>query len=100
MYVNSPRLSGSLPLSRARHQISRIKQIKVHKMHLSAIFWQILGIFGEMFLIFHDGFDGLLLESKREKLATSRILILLGWRLGEGISVRVSFHMRGHNIVN
>ena len=43
--ANSPR--PNLSLSYTSHQISQIKQVKVHKMHLSDIFWSILGIFGK-----------------------------------------------------
>ena len=36
----------NLPLYRTSQQISRIKHIRAHKMHLFEIFWPILGIFG------------------------------------------------------
>ena len=46
----SPVYRPNLLLSRATHQISRIKQIKAHKMHLPDIFWPILGNFlGKIF---------------------------------------------------
>ena len=57
IYANSPRLSGSHPYagrishSHKSHQISWIKHIKLHKMHLSDIFWPILEISGGKFYV-------------------------------------------------
>ena len=44
----------NLPLSRTSHEVSRIKHKKVLKMHLSDIFWPILGILGKTFFILDD----------------------------------------------
>ena len=63
--ASMPTLSDYLGVSRIQiriscspcstsHQISRIIQIKVHKIHLSDIFWPILGIFGKTFLILDE----------------------------------------------
>ena len=45
---------ANLPLSRTSHEVSRIKQKKALKMHLSDIFWPILGILGKTFFILDD----------------------------------------------
>ena len=53
----SPVYRPNLPPSRMSHQISQIKQIKAHKMHLSDIFWQILGIWGKFFSYLMEFWD-------------------------------------------
>ena len=67
-------------------------------MNLSGIFWQILGIFGEKYLILDEflrfnrkisTLNNVFLGSKKVKFAIPRIFIRSGWHLWEG-GLRIS----------